>query len=436
MSKKKKRDYKKCEHFIEILDDRIYLRKRESGRWFYYFRYKNQTFRKSCGTTNLDRGKEFSIQQYWYVRHQEGLIPKTINFHTLCDKYIEVKKGRVKENTLRDYESNVKFLKDYFGNTKIQSISEMDLEKYKKWRQTFYEKHGHRVRQVYERHGKKLSGRKYHDGKKNYVLNREIGSLIRILTWSKRQGYLPESHPIPRWEKLEEKRRDVLLTKTQYHELKGYLESKWEDSEKRIEKTKKRRENDRFLLDVIQFVLNTGIRYPSEFQIQWKDVSLDKNFVSIKGKGRRGKEKKRGVPIFGISKKILEKYEERWFRIHNRERKDVKKPNPDDFVFVKENGDIVKHVRKSFKRSLRKCNLPENITLYSLRHSFVTKTLVDHPEVSTKVISEIVGHKDSSMIDRFYGHLRTQNLVDIMKKSHERLRNIQNDSQKPSSHSF
>jgi integrase len=51
--------------------------------------------------------------------------------------------------------------------------------------------------------------------------------------------------------------------------------------------------------------------------------------------------------------------------------------------------------------------LPEGICLYGLRHSFATNFIVQHPD-KIEYLREMLGHKDTTMILRHYGHLIDQ----------------------------
>jgi integrase len=52
--------------------------------------------------------------------------------------------------------------------------------------------------------------------------------------------------------------------------------------------------------------------------------------------------------------------------------------------------------------------LPDDITVYGLRHTFATRFIVQHPD-KLEYLRELLGHKDLKMIRKHYGHLFDEN---------------------------
>jgi len=217
---------------------------------------------------------------------------------------------------------------------------------------------------------------------------------------------------IPSYTLLKEKRREPILEKDEYLRLKEY----W---------TKK---NPYYWL-IISFVNSTGIRYPSELlKIQWKHVHLDKSYLWIVN--RKSKDKTQPldtpIPLVGRTREIIE-------TLKNRPNISTE---PEDFVFVNDKGKVIKNIRKSFNKSLEECGIDSNICMYSLRHLFTTR-MVRRADIPVKVLSTVLGHKDTTMVDRQYSHLKTEHIVSVFQRSEDKKQetlNGQRQSQSENNH--
>jgi integrase len=195
---------------------------------------------------------------------------------------------------------------------------------------------------------------------------------------------------VPGWTKLHENTREAVLERDEYARLKKY----W-------------LERNRYYWDITSFVQNMGVRYPSEVnKLEWKGVNLSKSYMVVRD--RKGKPPTdMTVPLVGTTKKVLERLQVR--------------PNiakgPNDYVFVNDKGRRVKNIRKAFHNSLVKCGIDKDLSMYSLRHKFTTRLVKTRPDIPLKVIASILGHKDTRMIDKHYGHLRIEDVVHILKRS-------------------
>jgi len=105
-----------------------------------------------------------------------------------------------------------------------------------------------------------------------------------------------------------------------------------------------------------------------------------------------------------------------------KSRKDIPKGD-DDPVFVNDNGVQISNIRKSFKQSIVDCGIKKNLCMYSLRHLYTTR-MVKRPDIPLIMISQSLGHKDTSMVNKYYSHLRIEDLVKTFQKSEERKQEI------------
>jgi len=69
------------------------------------------------------------------------------------------------------------------------------------------------------------------------------------------------------------------------------------------------------------------------------------------------------------------------------------------------------------------------LSMYSLRHLYTTRILSTRPDIPIKILSEVLGHVDTKMIDKYYGHLRPTDLVKFYEKSEEKKQEILKERQ-------
>lgn len=318
----------------------------------------------------------------------------------MLPKFLNEKSDQgVSERTLKDYKRQSKYLIEYFKDRDINSISsKSEYAKYREWRKNYHKTHEKKNIQKYKRFGKTIEGRKY-TSVGNVVLNRECRLLVNILRFCKDSMNLFENVQIASYKMLPESRREEILSKKEYDTLREYWLNK-----------------NPFYWQIISFVNNTGIRYPSELnRICNKDVHLDKSYVLIRDRKNKKKDNPlhTPVPIVGRAKEIIETLQARQ-NISN---------NPDDPVFVNDQGIQIKSISKAFKKSLDDCGIKRNLTMYSLRHLFTTR-MVRRPDIPIKILSEVLGHKNTTMIDKHYAHLRAEDYVNVFQRSEDHKQEI------------
>jgi integrase/recombinase XerD len=201
---------------------------------------------------------------------------------------------------------------------------------------------------------------------------------------------------VPPYKMFKEKRREEILTKKEYEKLKDYWMKK-----------------NPYYWNIISFVNNTGVRYSSELNnIQVRDVNLKKSYVMIRNRKSRSGIINTPVPLVGTSREIVEELLSRDF---------LKKPT--DPLFLNDKGKQIKSINKPFKKSLIECGIEKNLTMYSLRHLFTTR-MVRRPDIPIKVLSEVLGHTSTDMINKHYSHLKTEDYVNIFQRSEENKQDI------------
>ncbi len=158
--------------------------------------------------------------------------------------------------------------------------------------------------------------------------------------------------------------------------------------------------------------LALGLRLGEALGLQWEDVDLDRQFLSIRHALQRvdgrvqlvepkSERSRRQMPLPGVAVKALTRHR----ATQNRERLLAgSRWAGTDFVFASTIGTPLddSNVRKEFHRILEKAELPR-MRIHDLRHSFATLLLAlgEHP----KVVQEMLGHSQVSLTLDTYSHL-------------------------------
>jgi len=135
--------------------------------------------------------------------------------------------------------------------------------------------------------------------------------------------------------------------------------------------------------DVIRFLAHTGLR-SSEFQhLIWQNISHDRRFIKLTGKGRR----QRVIPLNETCRKILTQYPQ--------------KPGSKNIEFTKSYQS-----RDSLYRLCKKLAMKAGIPRFgphALRHYFATALY--RKGIPVQFISACLGHADTRTTEKIYVHI-------------------------------
>ncbi|HPQ44215.1 MAG TPA: site-specific integrase [Syntrophales bacterium] len=358
---------------------------------YYYFTWKGKSYKGTTGKKEKQAAIDRMNSIYYELTHD---IRKTkiVKFEKISNDFLKYIEKRVSPKTFTEYQRGCKNLCEKFGKNDIEKFGGKNIYlEYQSWRSDYYKTHQKRVRS--QRNGEYLKGRIY-DKVGNTTLNRECRLLVSILRFGKEYSGVLKGKDIMPYTILEEKRRENILNKADYLTLKEY----W-------------KEKNPYYAHILSFLNNTGIRYPSELNnLKWNDVELKRERIIIRD--RKNKSKKgpisSEVPITDSTKEILQSLKER----------EGISTKPNDYVFVDDNGKRIKNIGKSFKKSLIACGIDRSITMYSLRHVYTTR-MMKRPDIPVPVISMILGHRDTTMVENRYGHLKPGDGIRIVLESEQ-----------------
>ena len=276
---------------------------------------------------------------------------------------------------------------DYFGSMIFDRVTAQDFHQYWDWRKVNYKR-------------RKPS----HD-----TLNRERTAIMSIFKFGYQRGYIKELFEIPKLKTKGITRRPT-FTLAEWKKITKGMRS-WVP-----EGIDKGHWRERFLLQ--QYVLlmsNSGVRVGEMRNLKWDDVS---SITSEKGKHYvlrvTGKTGERDVVLNPYSDTYLK-------RVYDLRTSELgHPPDPTEYVFISsKTGGPYTSFKTSFNNMLKYCGVPVekggmNRTIYSLRHFYGTQRLKGN--INPYVLSKQMG-TSVEMIEKFYGHIMTRDVMDTIKQS-------------------
>jgi len=379
----------------KILDDKITIYTRNNSHFYqYYFTHQNQVYRGSTKSKNLDESERISIRKYDNLVGK-GIKPKSGKNIRDCIEYFFIDKSDIKEITRNSYKRQSRFILEYFDeidkNFDPNTINHGTLVDYEKWRLNYYKAQPKKMSYKYKRGNHTVKLHKNFKISPSSVSN-EIVLLQNILRYCNNTDFITIAK-IPYKKRPPVVVREETLNKTEYLKLKKYF----------LDKKKY------YHWSIISFIVNSSCRFPSEVNsLQYKNINLEKERITLTRKGRFGSQKKWTIPLVGTCKDII-------MQLKSREGFSSE---PDDFVFVKNSkGEQIKSISWTFKKAVRECGIKKKLCPYHLRHTYATKMISTRPDLSWAHISASMGHANTRYLQSVYGHLRPGDLVKFFQRS-------------------
>lgn len=332
----------------------------ENGKW-----YARITFTDSLGkrrnikrrADNKTHGKELLRQ---IVRELEEYGERTVEssrmtFNELSDyfeprylippQYVE---GRKVAGLRSHYEGklHLKVLRDYFGKSRLRSITQGDL-------------------QYFKTHRLSLPTRK---GSQRAIasVNRELSLLSRMLSIAKAEGWILRN-PFESCRSIiclaDEKKRERIIT--------------LEEENRLLEACTEVRSH---LRPIIICALDTGMRLGEIIKLQWKDVDFDRKLITIQGFNTKTLTTRLVAMTTRLEKTLLEIYP-------------IILTNLEELVF-----GIRNNVKHSFT-SVRKTAKLTDVRFHDLRHTAATRLVSQHLPLSE--VGRILGHTQANTTYRY-----------------------------------
>lgn len=256
----------------------MYKRKQS---WYADFFHEGERYRKSLGKVSRSVAKERELS--WKIDVRNGKYAqrlRRISFDTLAEKVIEWGRANRKPNTVHRYhESRVK-LRPHFGGKPIAAITAELAEQFKKKRLQETTK-PRRQKNGTLKPGKPIAPA---------TVNRELDFLRLSIRKAVEWGYLA-FNPLSTVKHLtEDNERMWVLTS--------------EEEQKLLQACDNSRQRTKYLRDMVELALNTGMRLNELQGLKKASVHLRKRFVALTGTKNHDS---RNVPLNDRALEILQR---------------------------------------------------------------------------------------------------------------------------------
>jgi len=147
-----------------------------------------------------------------------------------------------------------------------------------------------------------------------------------------------------------------------------------------------------YLKPILLTAYNTGMRYSEVLNLKWCDINFDEGFITVT-ETKSGKY--RTIPMNETLRQTLV---------------DIYQQTKSEYVFVRENGEPVKDIRKSFDNAKKKSGV-HKFVFHDLRHSFASRLVMKGVDLIT--VQQLLGHSSIVMTER-YSHPSSKHKMDAV----------------------
>lgn len=222
---------------------------------------------------------------------------------------------------------------------------------------------------------------------------RNLVTIRNLYKFLRRQGFVEEA-PILYYElpHLERELPEILSIE----EITKILESP--------DVTTNKGKRDRAILELLYA---SGLKVTELINLKVSDIHIDREFILCQG----AKNKERLIPIGSVAVKCLEEF---------LSIRDSIASSSSELLFTSKNGETITRqgIWKMLKAYQDIAGITKDINLNTLRHSFAVHLLENGAEM--KAVSEMLGHTDINITQKYEELKKKNKLVEIYKNTHPR----------------
>lgn len=251
------------------------------------------------------------------------------------------------------------------------STQERDKKKFSRWLKKYSDSSPSEITQkTFDDLVKEMKS----EGKAPQTIKHIAGMLARLVRFSAEKGYSPALAVRLELPRINNEKTEDLTPE----EIQRFLKAMDEDPHPCAGK-------------MMKLALFTGMRLGEICRLEWRDIDLEKNFISIR-EPKSGKDKK--IPLNETARALLESVS----------------VNPRiPYVFPNEDGSLRKDIRDQASRIRAAAGLPKDFRpMHGLRHVFAS-TLASSGQVDMYTLQKLLTHSDPKTTQR-YAHLRDEAL--------------------------
>ncbi len=330
-----------------------------SSVYYAWFKHAGKQYHKSLRTSDKKHAIRLLRDLRNSVENVTSADAARVTFETIAARWIDSRRGTVKQSTLTRDQTCVDNLEPYFRTKTLSGINTADCES---WR-------NRRITECAPA-----------------TIRHELRTLKTIFEYAIEHGiiYSNRARGIKRPRMIATRKKNV-PTRKQFPQLIAAIRSK---------NGKPDAKNG---ADFVELIAYSGMRKAEATALKWQDVDFDKNQLTVTGGENRTKNyETRTVPLNDDLRKLL-------LRLRSEA-----KPAPTDNVTRIENP------RKCILTACRKLVFPE-FTPHNFRDFFATTCIESGVDIPT--IARWLGHKDGgALLMKTYAHLRQEHSQEAMKK--------------------
>jgi integrase len=308
--------------------------------WYYDFQYRGERYAGCIGAVSKTVAKEVLAKKK--TEAKEGRYESTAKkpsplLEDFVEEYFDYYRANRRPHSVRRHEISWRAIQSVFGSKRLDEISPLALERYRRQRQKA--------------------------GRSDVTINRELAFLRNLYTMA------------ITWDKaIENPVKKVKLARENNEKLR-ILSSD--------EETRLLDQCGTQLKPLVITALNTGFRSSELLSLTWADVDFLSGSVTVRAAYAKNGES-RSVPMNKVLTEIL-----RTIKIGDSML---------ESVFRSTHGTPYRSFRSAFERSVRKANI-EDVTFHSLRHTFASRLVMAGVDLPT--VKELMGHKNINMTLRY-----------------------------------
>ena len=328
----------------------MYLR---DGNWVTEFYHDGVRYKKSLGkgiSKTIAKEREAKYKQD--VREgKHSVKARRIRFETFTVKYLDHARVNKKPKSAKRNEVSIKMLMPYFKGKLIGSIHPFQVEQYKKARRE--------------------------KGRSPATVNRDIACLRNVMNKAVEWNYI-QVNPIARVKLLAEDNEKMWVLSP-------------EEETRLLEECEKRPQKKKYLKDLVEFALYSGMRQGEIFSLKKANVHLEESFLLVTDTKNH---ENRTVPLNDTLRDILKRRLE----------------EPGEHVFTNHKDKKITVLTNSFWKAIDEAGLIRSemkegktvkvrFRFHDLRQTFGSRLGMNGTDL--KSIMEIMGHKTAKVAMRY-----------------------------------
>ena len=329
---------------------------KRSDIWWTCISHNGRKIQKSLETSDkkLAQAIEAKIRtEIVEGKYYERLTGQCKTFKDMMDKFMKEYAPTVSLNTQEGYKYYLKNLNRFFGNPGLMSITPKIVAKYKLYRRDY--------------------------GASPSTVNRELYMLSKAFNLAVKEWEWLKDNPVSRVQKERENNEvDRWLTEDEERRLLGH--------------------SPEWLLKIVVFALNTGLRQDELLSLEWNRVNLLRKTILIQ---KTKNNKPNTLPLNSIALNVLmRKYEGKVRSLKN------------DLVFISQTGTKIgkRNLIRAFAQALDKAEI-KDFTFHCLRHTFATRLAQNGVDIYK--IAKLLNHKDLKNTQRYSHHCPESLMVGV-----------------------